>query len=209
MSILRKIFSKRTEDITFTAYIAFATGFQSKVLLRLQNIEEAQAQIFQMLRSLTSASKAAEEEDLEEILSGPADTVEELEQLCNRLTDHSFKKQMTCYLTSLGGRNIGDTITRMLRTVGTNALWSNYSMKGKKGKGCFIELSVAILITRACMKKHAKAKASEIQEEIGDCLKYGPKHKAGAKYKLEDIKEKVIPQKSDIAETEQQIGYVL
>ena len=56
----------------------------------------------------------------------------------------------TAYLTSMGGHNIGDTIRRCVQRLGTNALWSNYSLKGKKGKLAILDLPVARVLTSKC-----------------------------------------------------------
>ncbi|CAG2231725.1 unnamed protein product [Mytilus edulis] len=37
-------------------------------------------------------------------------------------------------LSAQGGFSSGNTIRRMLKTLGTNGLWSKYSLKGEKGK---------------------------------------------------------------------------
>lgn len=44
------------------------------------------------------------------------------------------------FLTSLGGHSCGESVRRMMRKLGTNDLWSKYSLKGKKGKKKFEEL---------------------------------------------------------------------
>ena len=59
---------------------------------------------------------------------------------------YSLSVLQKCYLISLGGRNVGDTVRRMLRKIGTNFLWGGYSLKGKKGKIAFIDLPVARVI---------------------------------------------------------------
>ncbi|KAK2182773.1 hypothetical protein NP493_336g00020 [Ridgeia piscesae] len=113
--------------------------------------------MLQLLRSLIGVNKTAEE--LDEVL--PASTHEELGRLCERLADQTFKKQLKCYLISLGGRNVGDTVRRMLRKIGTNFLWGGYSLKGKKGKIAFIDLPVArVIITTACKENEAQQEFS-------------------------------------------------
>ena len=39
-----------------------------------------------------------------------------------------------CMLTACGGRKVRDTVRKMMRKLGTNGLWSNYSLVGRKGK---------------------------------------------------------------------------
>ncbi len=40
-------------------------------------------------------------------------------------------------LSTLGGHNVGETIHRIMAKLGTNKLWSQYSLKGRKGKFAF------------------------------------------------------------------------
>lgn len=56
-------------------------------------------------------------------------------------------------LSALGGYSSGDTIRRMLKTLGTNALWSKYSLKGKKGKIAVQPLPVCgVMISKLNLK---------------------------------------------------------
>ena len=50
------------------------------------------------------------------------------------------------YLTSMGGTEVSDSVRRILEKVGTNALWSLYSFKGKKGKKSFEDLALCRVV---------------------------------------------------------------
>ena len=53
----------------------------------------------------------------------------------------------TAYLTSMGGHNVADTVRRCVKRLGTNALWSSYSLKGKKGKLAVLDLAITSVLT--------------------------------------------------------------
>lgn len=72
-------------------------GLQRRTLLRVQSLEKTVAEMMQMLRSLTSVSRAAGEE-LEGVLPSPINTPEELGMLCEKLADPTFKKQLVYML---------------------------------------------------------------------------------------------------------------
>ncbi|KAI2647367.1 Flavonol 4'-sulfotransferase [Labeo rohita] len=48
----------------------------------------------------------------------------------------------TQFLSLVGGSSIGDAVRRILRKVATNEAWSNYSLKGRKGKLPFMGTSL-------------------------------------------------------------------
>ncbi|KAL3886165.1 hypothetical protein ACJMK2_026174, partial [Sinanodonta woodiana] len=45
-----------------------------------------------------------------------------------------------CYLSSLGGSNLRDSVRRMMKRLGTKRLWSPYSFIGRKGKKAFQDI---------------------------------------------------------------------
>lgn len=97
----------------------FMTGFHNSVLMRLKCIAESQTEILQLLRSNMSSVSG---EDMEDIFPSPVNTKSQCPLLY--FYDHSWSIFQKCYLTSLGGHNIGDTVRRILHKLGTNALWS-------------------------------------------------------------------------------------
>ncbi|CAG2195975.1 unnamed protein product [Mytilus edulis] len=88
---------------------------------------------------------------------------------------------MVNLLSTLGGHKVGDTVRKMLRVLGTNGLWSNYSLKGKKKKN-FSELSLCRVVTKSCIKIH-RCSVSEVEECIAETLKHAPAQKDGPRYK--------------------------
>ena len=54
------------------------------------------------------------------------------------------------FLSSLGGVTVGDSVRRMMRTVGTNPVLGQYSLKGRKGKKNFQHLALCqVLISKS------------------------------------------------------------
>ena len=56
----------------------------------------------------------------------------------------------TLYLSSFGGHSLGDAVRRTLSKLGTNSVWSFYSLKGKKGKLSFSNLPICQVIISKC-----------------------------------------------------------
>lgn len=54
------------------------------------------------------------------------------------------------FLIAVGGEDLGATVRLMLKKIGTNKLWSNYSFKGKKKKQSFQNLAVCGAIVSKC-----------------------------------------------------------
>ena len=50
-------------------------------------------------------------------------------------------QQVTC-LSLLGGHTVAQVVRRILASLGGNALWSCYSLKGQKGKRALRELPI-------------------------------------------------------------------
>ncbi|XP_062320708.1 uncharacterized protein LOC134022965 [Osmerus eperlanus] len=69
-----------------------------------------------------------------EAIERPCRTVQELSVLQLKLEGFQQQQIMTKFLKLTGGSSIGDAVRRILRKVATNETWSNYSLKGRKGK---------------------------------------------------------------------------
>ncbi|MGH0173397.1 UNVERIFIED_CONTAM: hypothetical protein FKN15_070819 [Acipenser sinensis] len=107
--------------------------FQVRVLMRLDQILENQSEQMSLLQRLVTRQDSLH--DMEDVLPEPVNTEQQLLALCDRISkEQTFSKQLIAYLASLGGANLGASVHRMLRKSGTNGLWSNYSLKGRKGK---------------------------------------------------------------------------
>ena len=67
-------------------------GLQPRTILCMQRLEETVAEMMQLLRAVTSVGQA--EAELDDVLPRPVNTPEELEILCEKLSDNTFKKQL-------------------------------------------------------------------------------------------------------------------
>ncbi|XP_048008781.1 uncharacterized protein LOC125243274 [Megalobrama amblycephala] len=109
-----------------------------------------------------------------EPLSRQLKTPKELEEASEKLKDSSHKGKVVQYLSLLGGKTPGDSVRRMMRKLGTNALWANYSLKGRKGKRNFQDLDLYTSIIQACHKIHPTTLQKTIENCIADTLRYAP-----------------------------------
>lgn len=83
-----------------TIYL-FLTDYQKNILLNLQCILENQKEQLSLLRQLVSCSRAGSGDlILEDVLPQPVNTIEELQQLCEKLKQEAFYTNMVikCYL---------------------------------------------------------------------------------------------------------------
>ncbi|KAF4114021.1 hypothetical protein G5714_004244 [Onychostoma macrolepis] len=109
-------------------------------------------------------------------------TEEELSAFCSKLNEErSFRKSMIAFSVRFCSGTVGQSVRRMMRAFGTNMLWSNFSLKGRKGKKVFQDLPIMRLITRACLQTFKAAKMAEIEGEVAECLKHAPHKRGGPK----------------------------
>nr|XP_055036501.1 uncharacterized protein LOC129423983 isoform X2 [Misgurnus anguillicaudatus] len=139
------------------------------MFVRLDKLEQKMSAIETLLRTVVQTSDTSCE-----FLVNPCQSSQELDDLCLKLQDNDFRKKTVHYLSLLGGKTPGDAIRRVLRTIGTNSLWSKYSMRGRKGEKKFGELNICSVIIQACQKIHPKVPAKVLEDCIADTLKYAP-----------------------------------
>ncbi|XP_076857404.1 uncharacterized protein LOC143511712 [Brachyhypopomus gauderio] len=121
-----------------------------------------------------STDQPSTSSDTLDLLNEPCESTEDLEGLCSRLQDPAYRKKMIRYLSLQGGGSLGDAVRRMLRKIGSNSLWTEYSFKGRKGKLSFEGLPINDVIIRACNKCYPEAKCQEIEDMIAVTLKHAP-----------------------------------
>ncbi|XP_060760049.1 uncharacterized protein LOC132870429 isoform X2 [Neoarius graeffei] len=110
----------------------------------------------------------------EDVLLGLYSTVEELEELDRSLAQPERRNQMKRFLESLGGANPGAAIRRILRQVATNNVLVQYSLRGRRAKKPFQNLTLCKIIMEACMQNFPGKKVADIEECIGHALKFAP-----------------------------------
>jgi hypothetical protein len=49
-------------------------------------------------------------------------------------------------LAAIGGKELGVAVRKVMRRLGSNGLWSNFSVKGRKGKRALCELRLYHII---------------------------------------------------------------
>ena len=59
-------------------------------------------------------------------------------------------------LSALRGQSLGDTTRRIMCKLGTYKMWSQYSLKGRKGKLSFNDVSLCTVIKSKCTLKLSK-----------------------------------------------------
>ncbi|XP_064086670.1 uncharacterized protein LOC135201575 [Macrobrachium nipponense] len=87
--------------------------YRATLLARLKTIEENQRLMVNLLQSV-AASVGSGGEGVDDVLPAPVCSLEELDDLYTKLTDETFKKKLTLYLSSLGGHSLGDTVRRII-----------------------------------------------------------------------------------------------
>ncbi|XP_072051270.1 uncharacterized protein [Amphiura filiformis] len=171
------------------------SSFQVSVLLKLQKLEEAQDEQLTLLRTLINRQPERGEahEAEEDPLEKPLQTVEEFKDVSERLETQLFRKKMIRHLSLVGGHDLNETIRRVMRKLGTNNLWSSYSVLGRKGKLSIKDSPFYKVIVKACMKNHPQAKEVGIEKGLGDYLKRTPNLPGGRKYKKAGNVDVAVP----------------
>ncbi|XP_034557600.1 uncharacterized protein LOC117825766 isoform X2 [Notolabrus celidotus] len=139
------------------------------IFMRLDKIEDSLATI----KTILMKDGRSADPEIEELTS-PLKTAAALEAVCDKLNDAAHRKKVVDYLSLLGGTTPGDSVRRIMRRIGTNALWANYSLKGRKGKRKFQDLAIYPVIVKACQKNHSKTLQKTIESCISDTLRYAP-----------------------------------
>ncbi|XP_071855325.1 uncharacterized protein [Apostichopus japonicus] len=111
--------------------------------MKLDTIIENQKEGLSLLRTLASNRHVASDEIMsEDIFEEKMTTVQQMNELSEKLKEENYKKKLVNFLSALGGYRVGDTVRIIMKNVGTNALWSRYSMKGRRGKLPFQSLQL-------------------------------------------------------------------
>ncbi|XP_035505747.2 uncharacterized protein LOC118319457 isoform X3 [Scophthalmus maximus] len=88
--------------------------------------------------------------------------------------DRSHRKKVVNYLSLQGGKSPGESVRCIMREIGTNALWANYSLKGRQGKRKFQDLAIYPVVVQACSKSYPKITLKTVETCIADTLRYAP-----------------------------------
>ncbi|KAK6494543.1 hypothetical protein HHUSO_G1138 [Huso huso] len=109
-------------------------NFQRSVLMKLDSILEKKQEGLVLLQRVVS-SLGSSVEDIDNVFPRPWQTIEEMENMCTHLDkDVDLRKKMILYLSSIGGTDLGDTVSKMIRKLFTNKLMSALQHEGQNGK---------------------------------------------------------------------------
>ncbi|XP_069158633.1 uncharacterized protein [Procambarus clarkii] len=123
---------------------------------------------------------------IQDLLPQPITQESDLADLNTRLKlDLSFRAKMVEGLSKLGGSDCGGTVRRIMNKIGTNSLWSLYSLKGRKHKIPFLKyLDLYTVILKSCLNTHPqKIKETDVQYQIAETLKHAPNKPDGSRHK--------------------------
>ncbi|XP_056595806.1 uncharacterized protein LOC130414116 isoform X1 [Triplophysa dalaica] len=183
------LFHENTHDIQETSHAEGAVNADLQQLIRqseqrvLLAIERMQTDVANSIERLVQAIQqnravpASTSTPPQEIIEGPCKTTQELQVLLLKLEDTEEKRKMIQFLSMVGGSSIGDVVRRILRKIASNEVWSNYSLKGRKGKLPFMGTSLHHIVLSACAKQFPQKTEKQIDVCIGETLKHAP-HRA-------------------------------
>ncbi|XP_076141420.1 uncharacterized protein LOC143125502 isoform X3 [Alosa pseudoharengus] len=138
-----------------------------------QRIDLIEGKIEEVL-SLLRGSQSLPSAPVEDLLLSPCSTVTELQDLDQSLGNQERRNKMLLFLASLGGLTPGAAIRRMLRRVATNNVLKEYSLRGRKAKKSFQDLTLCRVLTAAAQKNFPALNAAEAEDLIGLALKFAP-----------------------------------
>ncbi|XP_071810900.1 uncharacterized protein [Apostichopus japonicus] len=151
--------------------------------MKLDTIIENQKKGLSLLRTLASNLHVASDEImLEDIFEEKMTTVQQMNELSEKLKEENYKKKLVNFLSALGGYRVGDTVRIIMKNLGTNALWSRYSMKGRRGKLPFQSLQLFRVIIKACLRSHKGTSVSLVEREVAETLKHAPNKPGGSNF---------------------------
>ncbi|XP_046856605.1 uncharacterized protein LOC124449685 [Xenia sp. Carnegie-2017] len=160
-------------------------GFQRSVLTKLETLIDKQEGALSILRALLSVTKGVDEHEiLEDVVPNPLDSVEELEELSSSLDEEKSRRKLLQFLVALCANTCANSVRRVMTKLGTNNLWSQYSLKGRKSKRPFQHLALCKVITKASLRAHKGCSEANVEEQIAEFLKYAPGRQGGSRFKV-------------------------
>ncbi|XP_063438741.1 uncharacterized protein LOC134719705 isoform X2 [Mytilus trossulus] len=168
------------------------SSFERIVLSTLKHVVKNQENI---QAELALISGAAEDDEIEDLLPSPVNSLEDFIQWGIKLEEKQCRKKLASFLIAFGGATCLETVRNILKKTVTNNVLSLYSLRGKKGKKVFQDHNLYRVLIRACLKLH-KCKRQEIEDCIIEVLKHAPHMPGGPKYK------KPASRRRDISDSE-------
>ncbi|XP_072566373.1 uncharacterized protein [Paramormyrops kingsleyae] len=143
--------------------------FQKRVLQLLVDIKDT-------IRVATSAGTAYE--------LNPANTLEELKALENRLEDVNEGAELSKHLKRLGGVDAADHVKKSMAATMTNKMMALMSLRGRSGKVSFMKTHLYKLICDVVFSSFDTT-TTKINEHMAKYLKYAPERMGGGGRKIE------------------------
>ncbi|KAK7138447.1 hypothetical protein R3I94_013920 [Phoxinus phoxinus] len=151
----------------------------TRMAQRMEKMEQRLDEVLMLLRS--SQSQSPPSAPVDDMLLSPCSTVTELEEFDRSLGQQERREKMQLFLTTLGGSTRGTAIRRMLRRVATNDVLKQFSLRGRKAKKAFQDLTICRVITAAFQKNFPGVTAAETEDLIGQVLKFAPHRRPAEK----------------------------
>ncbi|XP_052085663.1 uncharacterized protein LOC127723179 isoform X12 [Mytilus californianus] len=155
------------------------SSFERIVLSTLKHVVKNQENI---QAELALISGAAVDDEIEDLLPSPVNSLEDFIQWGIKLEEKQSRKKLASFLIAFGGATCLETVRNILKKTVTNNILSLYSLRGKKGKKVFQDHNLYRVLIRACFKLH-KCKRQEIEDCMIEVLKHAPHMPGGPKYK--------------------------
>ncbi|CAC5422440.1 unnamed protein product [Mytilus coruscus] len=156
-----------------------AVSFERIVLSTLKHVVKNQENI---QAELALISGAAVDDEIEDLLPSPVNSLEDFIQWGIKLEEKQSRKKLASFLIAFGGATCLETVRNTLKKTVTNNILALYSLRGKKGKKVFQDHNLYRVLIRACFKLH-KCKRQEIEDCMIEVLKHAPHMPGGPKYK--------------------------
>ncbi|XP_074661375.1 uncharacterized protein LOC141914028 [Tubulanus polymorphus] len=119
-------------------------GFEA-IVKCANTIIDNQEEIISIMRN--QVALRPDDNDDEDPINKPLNTQEEFAALEEKLVNNpEFRKKFTAWLLTIRGAEHNAKIRQIMRNIGTNKMWSSWSLYGKKGKFCICRY--------CCMQNH-------------------------------------------------------
>ncbi|KAG1667763.1 hypothetical protein GQR58_018270 [Nymphon striatum] len=141
----------------------------TRMFTLLEKVVQEQREQRQLLQVLLVGGGMAGAEDsiLPEGVTFPLETEEEANNLDDVLANPEAFAAVVKYLSSFGGQNVKDTISKMLKEVMTNKLALKYSLLGRGNKSSFAKLRIVLVIfTVKCIHKDQMLVGEELDRVV-------------------------------------------
>ncbi|XP_060768094.1 uncharacterized protein LOC132875347 [Neoarius graeffei] len=149
----------------------------SRLMRRLQARFDRTEARFDKIKSLVETNAPTHTPQLQQddvVLAKPCSMVMELLELDRSLEQPDKRNKMQHFLETVGGAGLGAAIHRMLRRVANNEVLAQYSLRGRWAKMSFDDLILCKIIKAACVKKFPGHMEAEVEECLGQTLKFAP-----------------------------------